>query len=87
MDGNADEDIKLFGSVQGEGGAGGDLRLAELGAKHSVHHTRIAAWKRQVVEGMSATFSDAGEWPKLKRRSIWTSCMSLLSISMDGREQ
>jgi transposase len=24
----------------------GDLTLAELGAKHGIHHTMIAAWKR-----------------------------------------
>ena len=23
----------------------GDLTLAELGAKHGIHHTKIAAWK------------------------------------------
>ncbi len=31
----------------------GDLTLAELGAKHGIHHTMIAARKRQAVEGMS----------------------------------
>lgn len=35
----------------------GDLTLAELAAKHGVHQTMIAAWKRQAVEGMAATFS------------------------------
>ncbi len=39
----------------------GDMTLAELAAKHGVHHTMIAAWKRQAIEGMSATFSGAGE--------------------------
>jgi transposase len=38
-----------------------DLTLAELAAKHGVHHTMIAAWKRQAVDGMSATFSGTGE--------------------------
>jgi transposase len=42
----------------------GDLTLAELGAKHGIPHTMIAAWKRQAVEGMSATFSTAGEMAK-----------------------
>ena len=42
----------------------GDLTLAELSAKHGIHHTMIAAWKRQAVEGMSATFSGAGEMAK-----------------------
>jgi transposase len=34
----------------------GDLTLAELAAKHGVHHTMIAAWKRQAIEGMANTF-------------------------------
>ncbi|MBF0560615.1 MAG: transposase [Alphaproteobacteria bacterium] len=25
--------------------------VAELAAKHGIHHTRIATWKRQVIEG------------------------------------
>ena len=39
----------------------GDLTLAELAAKHGVHHKIMAAWKRQAIEGLSATFSGAGE--------------------------
>ena len=39
----------------------GDLTLAELGTRHGVHHTVIAAWKRQAIEGMAGTFSGAGE--------------------------
>ena len=39
----------------------GDLTLAELAAKHGIHHTMIAAWKRQAVEGMAGTFSGAGD--------------------------
>ena len=35
----------------------GDLTLAELAAKHGIHHTMIASWKKQAIEGMSATFS------------------------------
>ena len=42
----------------------GDLTLAELAAKHGVHHTMIAAWKRQAVDGMATTFSGAGEATK-----------------------
>ncbi len=42
----------------------GDLTLAELAAKHGVHHTMIAAWKRQAIEGMANTFSGAGDAPK-----------------------
>jgi len=39
----------------------GELTLAELAAKHGIHHTMIAAWKRQAVEGMAATFSGADD--------------------------
>lgn len=42
----------------------GDLTLAELAAKHGIHHTMIAAWKRQAVEGMAGTFSGAGDAAK-----------------------
>ncbi len=40
---------------------GGDLTLAELGAKHGIHHTMIAAWKRQAIDGMASTFAGAPE--------------------------
>jgi len=39
----------------------GDLTLAELATKHDVHHTMIAAWKRQAVDGMATTFLGARE--------------------------
>lgn len=39
----------------------GDLTLAELGTKHGIHHTMIAAWKRQAIDGMASTFADASE--------------------------
>ncbi len=39
----------------------GDLMLAELATKHGIHHTMIAAWKRQAVEGMAGTFSGASD--------------------------
>ena len=39
----------------------GDLTLAELAAKHGVHHTMIASWKRQAIDGMASTFSGAGD--------------------------
>jgi Transposase and inactivated derivatives len=42
----------------------GDLTLAELAAKHGIHHTMIASWKRQAVEGMAGTFSGAGDAAK-----------------------
>ena len=39
----------------------GELTLAELGARHGIHQTMIAAWKRQAIEGLSATFSGKTE--------------------------
>ena len=42
----------------------GDLTLAELASRHGIHHTMIATWKRQAIEGMSATFSGASEAAK-----------------------
>ena len=38
-----------------------DLTLAQLGTKHGIHHTMIAAWKRQAIDGMSSTFAGASE--------------------------
>jgi transposase len=35
----------------------GDSTLAELATKHGVHQTVIAGWKRQAIDGMTATFS------------------------------
>jgi transposase len=39
----------------------GDLTLAELAAKHGVHHTMIAAWKRQVINGLAGVFDGAAD--------------------------
>lgn len=39
----------------------GKLTLAQPAAKHDVHHTMIAAWKRQAIDGMTGTFSGAGD--------------------------
>ena len=39
----------------------GDLTLAELAAKHGLHHTMIASWKKQAIEGMACTFSGAAD--------------------------
>lgn len=39
----------------------GDSTLAELAAKHGVHQTVIAGWKRQAIDGMTATFSGKTE--------------------------
>ena len=35
----------------------GELTLTELASKYDVHPTMIASWKRQVKEGMVASFS------------------------------
>ena len=35
----------------------GEHTLTELAAKHGIHHTLIATWKRQAIEGMASTFS------------------------------
>lgn len=35
--------------------------MAELAAKYEIHHTTIAQWTRQAIEGMSATFSGKSE--------------------------
>jgi transposase len=62
--GNEDDEEAPQRGFQGEGSAGGvrgDLTLAELAAKHGVHHTMIAAWKRQAIDGMASTFSGAGD--------------------------
>ena len=42
----------------------GDLTLAELAAEHGVHHTMIASWKRQAIDGMASTFSGGGDAAK-----------------------
>ena len=39
----------------------GEHTLAELAAKHGIHQTLIAGWKRQAIEGMAATFSGKAE--------------------------
>lgn len=39
----------------------GDLTLAELSAKHGMHQTMIAAWKRQAIEGLASMFSGKAE--------------------------
>ena len=47
----------------------GDLTLAELAAKHGVHHTMIASWKRQAIDRMAGTTSGAGDAAKAIRRA------------------
>jgi len=35
----------------------GEQTLAEIGAKHGIHLTMVAAWKKAAIDGMRATFS------------------------------
>ena len=39
----------------------GDQTLAELFAKHGIHQTMIAAWKRHAADGLASTFSGKAE--------------------------
>lgn len=39
----------------------GEMTMAELSARHGVHATVIAAWKKQAIEGMAASFSGKAE--------------------------
>ena len=35
----------------------GEQTLAEIGTRHGIHLTMVAAWKRAAIAGMAATFS------------------------------
>ena len=35
----------------------GEHTLAEIGARHGVHLTLVAAWKKAAIEGMASTFA------------------------------
>jgi transposase len=39
----------------------GELTLSQLAAKHGVHQTMIAAWRKQAVEGLTGVFSGKAE--------------------------
>jgi transposase len=39
----------------------GDLTLSQLAAKHGVHQTMIAAWRKQAIEGLAGVFSGKAE--------------------------
>ncbi len=52
----------------------GDLTLAELAAKHGIHHTMIATWKRQAIGGCRRHSPGRVRQPKLPVRPIWTGC-------------
>ncbi len=38
----------------------GEQTLAEIGAKHGVHLTMVAAWKKAAIDGMANSFSPKG---------------------------
>lgn len=38
-------------------GIKGEHTLAEIGAKHGIHLTMVAAWKKAAIDGMSARFA------------------------------
>jgi transposase len=42
----------------------GELTLAELSAKHGIHHTMIGAWKRQAMDGMASLFDNGDQSSK-----------------------
>jgi transposase len=42
----------------------GEQTLAEIGAKHGVHLTMVAAWKKAAIEGMANSFSPKGSAPE-----------------------
>jgi transposase len=42
----------------------GELTLAELAAKHGIHHTMIGAWKRQAMDGMAGLFGGGDQAAK-----------------------
>jgi transposase len=39
----------------------GELTLAEIATKHSVHQTQITKWKKQALDGLSDIFSEKGK--------------------------
>jgi len=39
----------------------GEMTLSQLAAKHGVHQTMIAAWRKQAIEGLSGAFSGKAE--------------------------
>jgi transposase len=47
----------------------GDFTLAELAAKHGVHDTMIASWKRRAIDGVAGRFSGAGDAVKAASES------------------
>ncbi len=43
----------------------GEQTLTEIGAKHGVHLTMVASWKKAAIEGMANNFSPKGSVAEL----------------------
>ena len=41
----------------------GEQTLAEIGARHGIHLTMVATWKKAAIDGMAATFSSKAAAP------------------------
>jgi transposase len=48
----------------------GDLTLAELAAKHGIHHMMIGAWKRQAMEGIASVFEGGDQSKAIREAEI-----------------
>ncbi len=48
----------------------GELTLSQLAAKHGVHQTMIAAWRKQAIEGLSGVLSGKAEATEGRRSMI-----------------
>lgn len=52
----------------------GDLTPAQLSAKHRIHPTMIASWKRQAIDGMARHFRARAKQPRARARARSRSC-------------
>jgi transposase len=62
----------------------GDLTLAELAAKHGVHHTMIGAWKRQAMDGMASLFDGGDQAAKASSEAEMALLQTLLRLPRLG---
>ena len=42
----------------------GEMTIAEISSKYSVHSTQISRWKKQLIEGLPTLFEDGRIKPK-----------------------
>jgi transposase len=47
----------------------GEMTVAQLAAKHSIHQTMINAWKKQATEGMAEVFAGKAEAAEANREA------------------